>query len=180
MSVDVRRLGADWIVGSSHKMCGPTGIGFLWGRAEVLEAMLNCQDTRAEGTGVWVPFESVDDDTSPCSLRAFSDEAGGDLSRPGLRGASRGSVVGPLAIKDTILPLMARVTSSSAFVGPVVEAETRPYVALMFDLETDGWERELRDILVEFGGRRRVNSPIKKFALTERTRMALVESMRSW
>ena len=39
MSVDVRRLGADWIVGSSHKMCGPTGIGFLWGRSEVLEAM---------------------------------------------------------------------------------------------------------------------------------------------
>ena len=39
MPVDVRALGADWIVASSHKMCGPTGIGFLWGRAEVLESM---------------------------------------------------------------------------------------------------------------------------------------------
>ena len=30
--VDVQALGADWIVASSHKMCGPTGIGFLWGK----------------------------------------------------------------------------------------------------------------------------------------------------
>ena len=29
---DVRALGADWIVATGHKMCGPTGIGFLWGR----------------------------------------------------------------------------------------------------------------------------------------------------
>ena len=35
MPVDVQRLGADWIVASSHKMCGPTGIGFLWGRCAV-------------------------------------------------------------------------------------------------------------------------------------------------
>jgi hypothetical protein len=39
MPVDVRALGADWIVGSSHKMCGPTGIGFLWGSYELLERM---------------------------------------------------------------------------------------------------------------------------------------------
>ena len=39
MKVDVQALGADWIVGSSHKMCGPTGIGFLWGRTDVLETM---------------------------------------------------------------------------------------------------------------------------------------------
>ena len=32
MPVDVSTLGADWIVASAHKMCGPTGIGFLWGR----------------------------------------------------------------------------------------------------------------------------------------------------
>ena len=29
---DVQALGADWIVATGHKMCGPTGIGFLWGR----------------------------------------------------------------------------------------------------------------------------------------------------
>jgi cysteine desulfurase/selenocysteine lyase len=32
MTVDVQALGVDWIVASSHKMMGPTGIGFLWGR----------------------------------------------------------------------------------------------------------------------------------------------------
>ncbi|CAK0867331.1 unnamed protein product, partial [Prorocentrum cordatum] len=36
MPVDVQRMGVDWLVASSHKMCGPTGIGFLWGRAELL------------------------------------------------------------------------------------------------------------------------------------------------
>jgi len=38
MPVDVQSLGADWLVASGHKMCGPTGIGFLWGRAELLRA----------------------------------------------------------------------------------------------------------------------------------------------
>ncbi len=36
MPVDVQALGCDWIVASSHKMCGPTGIGFLWGRYVVV------------------------------------------------------------------------------------------------------------------------------------------------
>lgn len=35
----VQTLGADWLVASGHKMCGPTGIGFLWGKMEVLETM---------------------------------------------------------------------------------------------------------------------------------------------
>jgi len=39
MPVDVQALGADWIVGSGHKMCGPTGVGFLWGKLELLESM---------------------------------------------------------------------------------------------------------------------------------------------
>merc|ERR1719343_1458413 len=38
MPVDVQQLGADWLVASAHKMCGPSGIGFLWGRAELLRA----------------------------------------------------------------------------------------------------------------------------------------------
>lgn len=38
-SVDVQALGCDWYVGSGHKLCGPTGIGFLWGRRHLLEAM---------------------------------------------------------------------------------------------------------------------------------------------
>ena len=37
--VDVQALGADFVGFTAHKLCGPTGIGALWGRAELLEAM---------------------------------------------------------------------------------------------------------------------------------------------
>jgi cysteine desulfurase/selenocysteine lyase len=37
--VDVQALGCDFLAFSGHKMCGPSGIGVLWGRAELLEAM---------------------------------------------------------------------------------------------------------------------------------------------
>ena len=39
MQVDVQTLGCDWLVASGHKMCGPTGAGFLYGRLEILNAM---------------------------------------------------------------------------------------------------------------------------------------------
>ncbi len=39
MPVDVARLGCDFFTFSGHKMCGPTGIGGLYGREELLEAM---------------------------------------------------------------------------------------------------------------------------------------------
>jgi cysteine desulfurase/selenocysteine lyase len=38
-TVDVQALGADFVAVSGHKMCGPSGVGALWGRAELLEAM---------------------------------------------------------------------------------------------------------------------------------------------
>ena len=37
--VDVQALGTDFVAVSGHKMCGPSGIGFLWGRTELLRAM---------------------------------------------------------------------------------------------------------------------------------------------
>ncbi|MGA1146992.1 MAG: aminotransferase class V-fold PLP-dependent enzyme, partial [Candidatus Nanopelagicales bacterium] len=39
MPVDVPALGADLVAWSGHKMLGPTGIGLVWGSAELLEAM---------------------------------------------------------------------------------------------------------------------------------------------
>ena len=39
LPVDVSRLEADLVAWSGHKMLGPTGIGCLWGRSEVLAAM---------------------------------------------------------------------------------------------------------------------------------------------
>jgi cysteine desulfurase/selenocysteine lyase len=37
--VDVQEIGCDFLAFSGHKMCGPTGIGVLYGRKEVLETM---------------------------------------------------------------------------------------------------------------------------------------------
>lgn len=39
MPVDVGALGADFLAFSAHKMLGPTGVGVLWAREELLEAM---------------------------------------------------------------------------------------------------------------------------------------------
>jgi cysteine desulfurase/selenocysteine lyase len=55
--VDVQELGCDFLAFSSHKLCGPSGIGALWGRAELLEPMAPfnlgghmIRAVRAEGT----------------------------------------------------------------------------------------------------------------------------------
>ena len=39
MRLDVQALGIDFLACTAHKMLGPTGIGMLWGRRELLEAM---------------------------------------------------------------------------------------------------------------------------------------------
>ena len=57
----VADLGCDFLVFSAHKMCGPTGIGALWGREDLLEAMPAflgggemIRDVRLDG---WLPNE---------------------------------------------------------------------------------------------------------------------------
>jgi cysteine desulfurase / selenocysteine lyase len=37
--IDVQALGCDFLAFSAHKMCGPTSVGALWGRQELLEQM---------------------------------------------------------------------------------------------------------------------------------------------
>lgn len=39
MPVDMQKMGADFLVFSAHKLCGPTGVGVLVGRKEILESM---------------------------------------------------------------------------------------------------------------------------------------------
>ncbi len=55
--VDVQELGCDFLAFSSHKLCGPSGVGALWGKAELLEPMAPfnlgghmIRAVRAEGT----------------------------------------------------------------------------------------------------------------------------------
>ena len=58
---DVAAMGCDFLAFSAHKMCGPTGIGVLWGREDLLEAMPAflgggemIRDVRLDG---WTPNE---------------------------------------------------------------------------------------------------------------------------
>ncbi len=37
--IDVQKMDCDWLAGSGHKMCGPTGIGFLYGKLDLLCSM---------------------------------------------------------------------------------------------------------------------------------------------
>ena len=39
LPTDVVELDCDFLAFSGHKMCGPTGVGVLWGRSEILEEM---------------------------------------------------------------------------------------------------------------------------------------------
>ncbi|MDJ0659846.1 MAG: SufS family cysteine desulfurase [Crocosphaera sp.] len=39
MPIDVQEMDCDWLVASGHKMCGPSGAGFLYGKQAILEAM---------------------------------------------------------------------------------------------------------------------------------------------
>lgn len=39
LPIDVQKIGCDFLVFSGHKICGPTGIGVLWGRQEILDSM---------------------------------------------------------------------------------------------------------------------------------------------
>ncbi len=61
MKIDVRALGADFLVFSAHKALGPMGIGVLWGRHELLEQMSpmltggEMIDSVTEQDAVWAP-----------------------------------------------------------------------------------------------------------------------------
>jgi cysteine desulfurase/selenocysteine lyase len=39
LAIDVQGIGCDFLAFSAHKMCGPSGVGALWGRRELLEEM---------------------------------------------------------------------------------------------------------------------------------------------
>lgn len=55
--LDVRQIGCDFLAFSGHKMCGPTGIGVLYGRRELLEKL--APDETGGGMVVTVHYEDA-------------------------------------------------------------------------------------------------------------------------
>jgi cysteine desulfurase/selenocysteine lyase len=74
--LDVQEIGCDFLAVSGHKMCAPTGIGFLYGRKEILEVTPPYQ-----GGGEMI--DNVDYETSSWNVAPHKFEAGTpDISGP--------------------------------------------------------------------------------------------------
>jgi cysteine desulfurase/selenocysteine lyase len=91
MPVDVQGLGADFLGFTGHKMCGPTGIGVLWGRRELLEEMPPFLGGGEMIESVWMdhstfapPPHKFEAGTMPIAEAAGLDAAIGYLSGIGL------------------------------------------------------------------------------------------------
>ena len=78
LPVDVRALGCDLLAFSAHKLGGPMGIGVLWGRKELLDAMPpfltggEMIDSVSETDAVWAPV--------PAKFEAGTQDAAGSYA----------------------------------------------------------------------------------------------------
>jgi cysteine desulfurase / selenocysteine lyase len=75
LKIDVQSLGCDFYTLSGHKMCGPMGIGALWGRAELLNAMPPYQ-----GGGEMIDYVGIEGSTykkAPHRFEAGTPNVGG-------------------------------------------------------------------------------------------------------
>ena len=77
MPVDVAALGADLVAFTGHKMVGPTGIGVLWGRTEVLDALPpflgggSMIETVTMGGSTWAPLPAKFEAGTPPIVEAI-------------------------------------------------------------------------------------------------------------
>ena len=82
LKVDVHALDVDFAVWSAHKMYGPTGVGFLYGRRELLEALPPGEFRRLDGrTGLDGPSGAVHGAARQIRGRHPAGRAGGGRRR---------------------------------------------------------------------------------------------------
>jgi cysteine desulfurase/selenocysteine lyase len=112
MPVDVAALGADFLGFTGHKMCGPTGIGVLWGRRELLEEMPPflgggemIEDVRMERSTFAPPPHKFEAGTMPIAEAATLAAAIGylgEVGMPALREYEHGLVAHALEVLGEI------------------------------------------------------------------------------
>ena len=84
MKVDVQDLDCDFYAFSGHKMCGPTGIGILYGKAALLEQHAALQGRRRHDPVGDVREDDLQHDPAQVRGRHAADR-GGDRPRRGGR-----------------------------------------------------------------------------------------------
>jgi cysteine desulfurase/selenocysteine lyase len=100
-SIDVAALGCDFYAFSGHKIYGPTGIGALWGRREILDAMPPWQ-----GGGdmiLSVSFEGTTYDETPHKFEAGTPDIGGVIGLGAAIDWLRGTGVDRIAQRESEL-----------------------------------------------------------------------------
>ncbi len=135
LSVDVRQLGCDLLAFSAHKMGGPMGIGVLWGKAELLDAMPpfltggEMIDSVTETDAVWAPV--------PQKFEAGTQDAAGSYAFDAALGYLQGLGMGQIEQRERLLATyLADQLSQLDFVRIVGPADgTRHIGAVAFNVE---------------------------------------------
>jgi cysteine desulfurase/selenocysteine lyase len=174
MPVDVRALGCDFYAFSGHKMAGPTGIGALYGRLSLLNAMPPYQGgggmiAQVDYTGArWKPSPERFEAGTP----NFADAAALGAACDYLDGLGRSAI----ASHDTELARVA-VEKLSALpgiriLGPRVGAERSGLVSFAFaDVHAHDVVTFADEDAIALRGGHHCNQPLmKKLGLTSTTR----------
>ena len=143
MSVDVTTLGVDFVAFSGHKMLGPSGIGVLWGRYELLESMppflsggSMIETVRLEGSTFAAPpqrFEAgVPMAAQAVGLGAAVDYLSALRSLDGLRGGMEAVAGHEHALTAYALELISQI-DGVRIIGPTDTAARGSAVSFVVD-----------------------------------------------